>query len=85
MSELTTLLITAEHVRDGVYVGPDVSDITGHIEIAADLGWLTFQGGIKASGRIQVRSGALVRAARRSRRAACGDGTGGVVAGERQS
>ena len=61
-AELPALHITAEHVRDGEYIGPDVSAWMGHIEIAADLGTVRFAGAIAATGRIRAFSGAGIEA-----------------------
>jgi hypothetical protein len=59
---LPTLHITAEHIRDGVYIGPDVSAVVGHIEIAADLGCVQFSSSIVATGRIRALSGSGIEA-----------------------
>ncbi|MFG1454547.1 hypothetical protein V5F44_20190, partial [Xanthobacter sp. V2C-8] len=61
-TELEILKIEAAHVRDGQYIGQDVSDWHGHIEIAADLGWVRFSGSIHASGRILALAGSGIEA-----------------------
>jgi hypothetical protein len=63
MSEkLNTLLITSEHVKDGTYTGPSVSAFGGHIEIAANLGWIKFEGSIVAKGHIWSAAGSGIEA-----------------------
>lgn len=57
-----SLRITGEHVRDGQYVGPDVSNWAGSIEIAARLGWVAFRGSIRASGSIRIEAGSGIKA-----------------------
>ena len=53
------LRITAEHVRDENYVGPDVSSWAGHIEIASNLGLVRFAN-IAATGSILVLPGSTI-------------------------
>ena len=62
MNDLLTTYITAAHVRDGVYIGPDVSAVVGNIEIAADLGWIKFAGSVVATGRVRALSGSGIEA-----------------------
>ena len=62
LAELPILRITADHVRDGEYIGPDVSDWEGHIEIAANLGTVRFAGAIAATGLICALPGAGIEA-----------------------
>lgn len=59
---LPTLHISADHVQGGEYIGPDVSDYEGHIEIAADLGRVRFAGSISVKGRIRALAGEGIEA-----------------------
>ena len=58
-----TLTITSEHVKDGKYIG--VNDVTawqGSIEIAADLGTVSFASGLSATGSIAALAGSGIKA-----------------------
>ncbi|MEM9165989.1 MAG: hypothetical protein AAGB48_03085 [Planctomycetota bacterium] len=59
---MKTLTITSEHVRDGKYTGPDVSDYDGHIELESDLGWVRFEGDVCARGQIYAKAGSGIKA-----------------------
>jgi hypothetical protein len=59
---LPTLKITVEHIQDGTYNGPLVSDYGGNLEIAADLGCIIFPGSIRAQGFIKANEGSGITA-----------------------
>ena len=59
---MKTLRITAEHVKDRAYIGPDVSAWAGHIEIASDLGTVFFAGAVVAYGHIYALTGSGIKA-----------------------
>lgn len=74
---MKTLKLTAEHFKKeagsyfSLYIGKDnVSDFDGHIEIADGLGWVRFEGDVKAKGSIVVGVGSGIEAG------------GGIEAGE---
>jgi len=60
--DMDTLKITVAEVKDGVYIGPDVSAWQGHIEIAAELGRIKFSGAISARGKIFAQAGSGIEA-----------------------
>ena len=64
MTEPTTLYITAADLdENNVYVGTaDVTDWIGSIEIAANLGWVRFSGGLRASFSIRAMPGSGIDA-----------------------
>ena len=59
---LPTLHITADHIKGGVYIGPDVSNYEGHIEIDANLGWVKFEFYLCATGCILAEAGTGIKA-----------------------
>ena len=54
--------VTAEHLNNGEYNGPDLSVWIGHIEISADLGLVRFNGSLTAAGRIIAEAGSGIEA-----------------------
>lgn len=64
MSNLETLTITKSDLdADNFYIGAaNVSDWSGHIEIAADLGVVNFKARLMARGRIVAEAGTGIKA-----------------------
>ncbi len=52
---LPTLQITADHVKDAKYIGPDMSDYQGNIEIAPNLRWVKFPTTLPATDPATLR------------------------------
>jgi hypothetical protein len=59
---MNTLLITADHIKNGLYVGPDLSDFDGNVEFAADLGWVKIDAAIRVSGCLVIKAGTSIEA-----------------------
>jgi len=59
---MQTHIVTADQVKDGIYIGTVALDnFIGHIHIAAHLGTVFFKA-IKASGRIRAEAGSGIKA-----------------------
>ena len=58
------LKITAADLdKDGFYIGQaDATNFAGHIEIAADLGWVRFKAALRAAGYIRALAGSGIEA-----------------------
>lgn len=57
------LVITKQHLdENNNYIGPDVSDWQGSIEIEARLGRIVFKGSLKATGYIAAFTGTGIKA-----------------------
>ena len=58
------LKITAADLdKDGFYIGQaDATNFAGHIEIAADLGWVRFKAALRAAGYIRALAGSGIKA-----------------------
>ena len=61
---METLKITAADLdEDGFYIGQaDATNFAGHIEIAADLGWVRFKAALRAAGYIRALAGSGIEA-----------------------
>ena len=62
--DVETLKITAADLdEDGFYIGQaDATNFAGHIEIAADLGWVRFKAALRAAGYIRALAGSGIEA-----------------------
>lgn len=58
---MRTLHIIDSHILDGVYVGPDISEWPGHIDIAGDLGTICFDNPIVTLGNVLARPGTGIK------------------------
>ena len=59
---MNTLHITGKHIVNGWYIGPDVSDYDGNIEIAANIGTVVFGSGIATKGHLHAATGLGIEA-----------------------
>ena len=58
---MKTMYITKAHILDGVYVGPDLSEWPGHINIERDLGTICFEHPVVTLGNIHAKPGTGIK------------------------